>query len=122
MERKELLKLLALSAAGTLLALAVLFVFLFLYARSRKIKVEAYESSEELRESLYKKPDIRFGADHPGAITIGVDPNIAYQEIDGFGASLTDCSAWLIDRLDAPQRNDLMEKLFDPQKGIGLSF
>ena len=46
-----------------------------------------------------------------------------YQQIDGFGASITDSSGWLLyNKLDSAQRKDLMEKLFDPAHGIGLSF
>jgi glucosylceramidase len=40
----------------------------------------------------------------------------------GFGASLTHSSAWLIrNSLTAEQRGALMQKLFDPEQGIGLS-
>ncbi|WML49072.1 glycoside hydrolase family 30 beta sandwich domain-containing protein [Neobacillus sp. PS3-34] len=42
--------------------------------------------------------------------------------MDGFGASFTDSSAYLIHQvLEKEQRTDLMEKLFHPEKGIGLS-
>ena len=51
-----------------------------------------------------------------------IDPNTKYQVIDGFGASLTDTSSYNISRMPASLRNDLMTKLFDPNKGIGLSF
>ena len=52
--------------------------------------------------------------------TITVDPTTTYQSMTGFGASLTDSSAWLI--ANSPQRNAIMTKLFDPNSGIGLSF
>lgn len=45
-----------------------------------------------------------------------------YQEIDVFGASLTDSSAWLLaHKLSNAQREDALEMLFSPAKGIGLS-
>ena len=55
---------------------------------------------------------------------IVVDDTQRFQEIDGFGASLTDSSAWLIQHtLDARQRDDLLEELFGRGgNGLGLSF
>ena len=55
-----------------------------------------------------------------GSQTITVDPSTGYQTMTGFGASLTDSSAWLI--ANSPQRNAIMSKLFDPGQGIGLDF
>ena len=52
--------------------------------------------------------------------TITVNPSTTYQSMTGFGASLTDSSAWLI--ANSPQRNTIMSKLFDPGQGIGLDF
>ena len=56
----------------------------------------------------------------PASQTITVNPSTTYQSMTGFGASLTDSSAWLID--NSPQRNTIMSKLFDPNAGIGLDF
>ena len=55
---------------------------------------------------------------------IVVDDTQRFQEIVGFGASLTDSSAWLIQHtLDARQRDDLLEELFGRGgNGLGLSF
>ena len=59
----------------------------------------------------------------PGAETIAIDPAVTYQEIEGFGASLTDSSAWLIyEFLNASERQDVLTDLFDPDEGIGLSY
>ncbi len=58
-----------------------------------------------------------------GGFTITVDPSTTYQTIDGFGASLTDSSAWLIENeLNSTQRDKLMNLLFDPANGVGLSY
>ncbi|WP_410513604.1 glycoside hydrolase family 30 beta sandwich domain-containing protein [Paenibacillus sp. BR2-3] len=55
-------------------------------------------------------------------VTVSIDDNQTYQEMDGFGASFTDSSAYLINQvLVDEQRTELMSKLFDPQDGIGLS-
>jgi O-glycosyl hydrolase len=54
-------------------------------------------------------------------LTIKVDDSVRYQQITGFGAALTDSSAYLINQLPTSSRNTLMQKLFDPSAGIGLS-
>lgn len=54
---------------------------------------------------------------------IRVDPTITYQSIKGFGAALTESSAYLLsDRMSPAQRADLLKDLFDPERGIGLSY
>ncbi len=53
--------------------------------------------------------------------TIYVNENIKYQQIDGFGASLTDSAAWLLNyQLNSTKRSEIMEKLFG-LTGIGIS-
>ncbi|MFI2857676.1 carbohydrate-binding protein [Paenibacillus sp. JSM ZJ436] len=59
----------------------------------------------------------------PEQYTINVDESVTYQEMDGFGASMTDSSAWvLFKQLDEAHRAEVMENLFDPVQGIGLSY
>lgn len=55
---------------------------------------------------------------------IVIDDTQRFQEIVGFGASLTDSSAWLIQHtLDARQRDALLKELFGREgNGLGLSF
>ena len=85
-------------------------------------QIEVYESSEDLHETLQEKPALTFAAARAPYLTITVDDSVKYQQIDGFGASLTDSSAWLISqKLTAPQRHELLQMLFDHKKGIGLS-
>jgi glucosylceramidase len=92
-------------------------------ATSGNDKVEVYESSTDLKESLQKKDSLNFGEIRLPALTVTVDSSKTYQQMEGFGASITDSSAWLLyNKLDAAQRKELMAKLFDPVHGIGLSF
>jgi len=52
-----------------------------------------------------------------------VAEGLAYQRIEGFGASMTDSAAYLIrQRVPAERQQAVMEDLFDPEKGIGVSF
>src|SRR5215470_15608421 len=92
-------------------------------ARAQKLgEIEVVQSSEEKHESLAEKPSLTFHAERTPALTIFVDDTVKYQEIDGFGASLTESSAWLLKRkLTDAQRSEAVRMLFDRQKGIGLS-
>lgn len=86
------------------------------------VRIEVLESSEDLHESLQEKPALQFGSTRSPSLTITVDDSRKYQQIDGFGASLTDSSAWLLwNKLTAQQRKEALEKLFSRSKGIGLS-
>jgi glucosylceramidase len=81
-----------------------------------------YESSEELHETLQEKPSLTFGSSRTPHLTITVNDASKYQEIDGFGASLTDSSAWLLSqKLTPAQRTTLLKQLFDTKQGIGLA-
>ena len=74
---------------------------------------------------LSRETEAHFDTGTPPASlpTIVVDEATTYQEIVGFGAAITDASAWLIqNRLSAAQRDALLQELFGPSPGIGLSF
>jgi glucosylceramidase len=79
---------------------------------------------------LARQPDVRFGAAGATTATIEVDEAQRFQEMVGFGASITDASAWLIQtRLQPAQRDALMRELFGRApagggagEGIGISF
>lgn len=66
----------------------------------------------------------RFGAAAVLPANIDVDAATRYQTMAGFGASITDASAWLItNRMDAAQREALMRELFGRgEGGIGFEF
>src|SRR5438874_10170148 len=73
---------------------------------------------------LSQEPDIHFasgGAAVPTTIT--VDEGTTYQQMVGFGAAITDASAWLLQNGMTPsQREALLQELFGPKPGLGLSF
>lgn len=84
--------------------------------------VRVVESSEERNLVLHEEVPIDFGPQREPELTIQVNDAVRYQSIDGFGASLTDSSAWLLwNKLSPAQRKEALEKLFDSEKGIGLS-
>ncbi len=53
--------------------------------------------------------------------TMDVDANKTYQTMKGFGASMTGSSVFNMELMDSATRDELMTRLFDPEKGIGLS-
>jgi glucosylceramidase len=54
--------------------------------------------------------------------TINVDENVTYQQMDGFGASFTEASSYLVEtKLKPEARTALMNSLFDKKTGIGIS-
>ena len=55
-------------------------------------------------------------------LTITVDPSRGYQRMDGFGASITDSSAAVLQRLEPANRDAAMRSLFSRDGGDGLSF
>lgn len=87
-------------------------------------KASVWMTSGDQSKLLSRQPDIsltRVGStDH---FTISIDPAKTFQVIDGFGAALTGSSAYLINqKMDAGQRHALLQELFDPSAGIGISF
>jgi glucosylceramidase len=69
---------------------------------------------------LAEQPADALGASDPAAPTIAVDPRVPYQAIEGLGASITDSSAHLL--AHSPDRDAIMRSLFDPRRGIGISY
>jgi len=86
-------------------------------------RVRVFLSTDELK--LVEQDMILFASGNNAAgMTIDVKDGVdnTYQPIDGFGASLTDTSAWLLwEFLDTDQRTKLLHDLFDPDDGLGLS-
>lgn len=68
---------------------------------------------------LSRQGDVSFGSGGSGP-AITVDPGTTYQSMVGFGASLTDAAAWNI--ANSSRRDEIMNALFNPGSGVGLSF
>lgn len=84
--------------------------------------VRVFESTEHTVGEPEEQSPISFGQRRAPALTIFVDGEKRYQRMDGFGASVTDSSAWLLrNKLSDSQFQKIMKMLFDREKGIGLS-
>lgn len=87
--------------------------------------VQVWMTSGDRTRLLSEQAPLRFEA--PAASTgptITVDPDRRFQEMVGFGAAVTDASAWLIQtKLADDQRDALMRELFGREDGgLGFSF
>ena len=71
-----------------------------------------------------KQPgSLQFNKQAAAGPVITINPALSYQEIDGFGCTLTGGSARLIQNLPEPERTELLRELFtDGGTAIGLSY
>ena len=85
--------------------------------------VQTWVTLTDQSRLLSREVDTHFDSTTPLALNIEVDARKRYQEMVGFGANITDASAWLIqNRMSAQQRAALMEELFGRAPGLGFSF
>ncbi|PKP54032.1 MAG: glucan endo-1,6-beta-glucosidase [Bacteroidetes bacterium HGW-Bacteroidetes-1] len=80
--------------------------------RGDKLKLFSQESDLSVRTTVPEEWPV-----------ITVDTTISFQTVDGYGAALTGSSAYLLNRkLDAQERDVILNKLFNQETGIGISF
>lgn len=84
--------------------------------------VTVVETTGTQSELLAKQPTVSFGTATGGTSTITITPSVTYQQMDGFGAAMTDSSAYNIHNyLTSAQQASLMQSLFSSSSGIGLT-
>ncbi len=88
--------------------------------------VSVYQTTPDLLETLSQQATLHFSGDTASDAKlplITVDDGQRFQEIDGFGASLTDAAAWLFaKKLTPAQTEAAFKSLFSRRDGIALSF
>jgi glucosylceramidase len=85
--------------------------------------VQVWLTTADQSRLLAREPEVAWSASAPVGTRIDIDPKRRYQEMVGFGAAITDSSAWLIEkRLSSAQRAALLKELFGRDGGLGLSF
>lgn len=86
--------------------------------------VQAWITTSDQTRLLAREADTAFGGGAAQALNIDVDASKRYQRMAGFGASITDASAYLIQqRLSETQRKALLEELFGRgPNGAGFDF
>lgn len=87
--------------------------------------VRAWVTTGDRTELLHEQAPVPWSAAPPSdRPTITVDASQRFQTMVGFGAAVTDASAWLIQtRMNAAQRDALLQDLFGRDgEGLGFSF
>lgn len=86
------------------------------------VTVQAWLTTADQAHLLEKQAELSFGTMSGEGPVIYINENHRYQQMDGFGASMTDSSAWLIyTQMPETQRRAVMNALFSPVEGIGIS-
>lgn len=88
------------------------------------IPAQVWITTSDHARALEPAPDAVATGDAPLPLHIRVDAARRYQRMVGFGASLTDASAWLIaHRMSPSQRSALLRELYGRQEGgVGFDF
>lgn len=87
--------------------------------------VAAWVTTGDRSQLLSRQADLRFNntAVDSSVSTIEVDYSREFQSVVGWGAAMSDAAAYLIQtKLNASQREALLQDLFGREPGIGLSF
>jgi glucosylceramidase len=99
-----------------------IFLLLVITMRVQLQVIEHWQSEPVLNSMLKQQTSLNFGPNlgsNPWTIT--VNELNTYQQMDGFGASLTDSSAWLLKyKLTDLKRKEVLESLFGAS-GIKMS-
>jgi glucosylceramidase len=93
-----------------LLAIAAVLALAAPAAASPEARVWVTTPDQALK--LSHQGTVEFGHGGSDQLTVTVDPTREYQEMEGFGASITDSSAHVLYRLDRRTREATMRRLF----------
>ena len=85
--------------------------------------VQVWQTQASKGQYLQRMDGVRFRPGRSSNFTkIEVDDAKRYQRIEGYGAALTDSSAWLLHGLPRRQQHKLLLALFAKTHGIGLNY
>ncbi len=91
---------------------------------SPRASVQVWLSTADGEKQLAREADLSFDASANANSVIDIDADRRHQAMIGFGAAITDSSAWLIEkRMNAAQRDRLLRELFGRgADGLGIDF
>ncbi|MFT3789519.1 MAG: glycoside hydrolase family 30 beta sandwich domain-containing protein [Rudaea sp.] len=86
--------------------------------------MQVWLSTADGEKRLARGANLAFDASAKAGTVIGIDAGKRYQAMIGFGAAITDSSAWLIEKhMSAAQRDELLHELFGRgDGGLGIDF
>ena len=97
-------------------------VFVFAIAVSQVYGDISVELTNE-NEQFSNKDSGNFAKDNmPSNPNVVIDEVKQFQTIEGFGAALTESSAYVLHNLDNDKYWDTLNKLFNPETGLGVSY
>ncbi|KQS53887.1 glycosyl hydrolase [Brevundimonas sp. Leaf363] len=93
-------------------------------APPRQSTIQSWVTTGDRSQLMQAQPALAWSETRADGPAVVVDPNQTFQTMVGFGASVTDASAWLIQtRMTASQRDALLHELFGRDgEGLGFSF
>jgi hypothetical protein len=85
-------------------------------------RVRVVQTNAGLSQRLTRLRDAEFESRQARAEqTVKVDADVRYQTVQGFGAAMTDSSAWLIERKASTSARATLMRRFFGRDGIGLN-
>ncbi|WP_266182861.1 glycoside hydrolase family 30 protein [Dyella humicola] len=125
-------------AAAIFIALLILLTLAVLYAPRFQLpaagpkvvpsprpiipSVNLWLSTADRRLKLEQQPDIELSARGASPADVVIDVQRKYQSMVGFGAAMTDSSAWLLqNNLNERQRRALLQELYGPPPNLNLT-
>ena len=88
-----------------------------------RIAVQPWVTTGDQKKLMSREPVVYFTSDSAATPVIAVDDGTRYQTMIGFGAAITDASAYLIqEKMSPAQREALLQEIFSRSTGIGSSF
>ncbi|MDR1357564.1 MAG: glucosylceramidase [Tannerellaceae bacterium] len=107
-----------------LIALCVAVCIIYPASAQAPREIESWVTTAD-RTALFQQQSrrIAFGKEDRRGLPVVVDDRQAFQPIDGFGFAMTEGSAFHLNRMSAPERKKILEKLFATTgDNIGVSY
>jgi glucosylceramidase len=81
-----------------------------------------FDCPRAIAHELERRPDLPFAAaNDTAAAVIEIDPTTQYQSILGTGISMEAASVANLLQLSPADRHDVLTRMFDPQRGMGMN-
>ncbi len=83
--------------------------------------LQMYLTDPSAKIFFAKQETPKIGKNDEKCAEITIDNNERFQTIDGFGFALTGGSAYLLNKMSASDRAEVLKRFYDPKAGIGAS-
>lgn len=83
--------------------------------------LQMYLTDPSAKIYFKKQETPKIGKNDDKCAEITIDNNERFQTIDGFGFALTGGSAYLLNKMSASDRAEVLKRFYDPNAGIGAS-